>query len=111
MADVLMTAGDDFEHPMLITEDDQPRGLNINSSVSAALVDENDVVLIGSTGQSPNTAGADWPGGRIVVVFAKELTGLIDAPKIGKIQVREVTPSGQTTSWFSEFFSIQKSAI
>lgn len=112
MADVLLVAGDDFEHPMWLEGDGTPEPIPLTATVNAALVDETGVTLISSTAVDSETAGSDWPSGKVVVKFTGGQTaGLVSAgsKKLGRIYVRVTTAGGKKNTWRSELFTIEPS--
>lgn len=111
MADTLFTAGDEFTHTMRITEDKLPKTIPSSSTIEAALVDENEIVLISATGVSQGTPGSDWPSGVVVVVFSAALTGAVATPNLVQIQLRVTDSSGKPVSYWSAFFQVKASGI
>ena len=107
MADVLLTTGDHFEHPMFIEDDKVPRNIAASSTIVAALVDIDGLVLIGSTSVIAGTPGSDWPSGKIVVVFTDTQTGAVNgAPTAARIVAKVTTAAGKPTTYFSDYFQV-----
>jgi len=112
MADVVMTRGNDFEHPMTLEDDGLPININSSSTLLAALLDVDDVVLITSTAISESTVGSDWSNGKIVVKFTSAQTTINGTPLEARIEVRiETAATQQKTSYFSDFFTVAFSAM
>ncbi len=111
MAEILMTAGDDFEHPMHLQKDKVPLEIDPSSTVEAALVDEFDVVLISATNVSEATAGSDWKLGQVIVKFTSAQTTIAGAPRIVKVEIQITTAAGKKTTHYSDFFELAFGAI
>ena len=111
MAEILMTAGDDFEHPMHLQNDKVPFIINSSSTVEAALLDEFDVVLISATNVSEATAGSDWPLSKVIVKFTSGQTTISDVPRLVKIEVQVATAAGKKTTYYSKLFELAFGAI
>lgn len=106
MADILMTAGDDFEHPMDLKDDGVSIVIPSAFTLNAALLDRDDGTLIASTAVVEGTAGSDWANGKIVVVFTNSQTASIPAPVLGRLEVQLTTGAGKKTTYFSKWFII-----
>ena len=111
MADILMVAGDSFEHPMTLEDDKVPISINTSSTVEAALLDQDDVVLIPATTVSSATAGSDWAQGKIVVKFTSTQTTISNVPKLVRVEVQIATTIGSKTTYKSDWFELAFGAI
>ena len=112
MAEVLMVAGDDFEHPMFAKADKVAVPIPLSATVKASLVGENDGILISATSVSAATAGSDWPSGKMVVKFTNVQTGAIPGlPLIARVAAQVETAAGAKTTFFSNWHEVVPAAV